>query len=140
MLSQHKCGGYDAGEVTATYSQEKGWSWKTGDDSCRTSVHNLFIAKAEKHATVSKNVLLSKEKRVKKKKKKMQTQKIIKDSVSMSGGGGGVFLTCADLGRMIDHSFPTCTLFYFLGVEISLRALIPLFHARISPPWLSELK
>ena len=68
MLSQHKCGGYDAGEVTATYSQEKGWSWKTGDDSCRTSVHNLFIAKAEKHATVSKNVLLSKEKRVKKKK------------------------------------------------------------------------
>ena len=42
------------------------------------------------------------------------------------GGGGGFFLACEDFGRMFDHSFPACALFFF-EVEISSRTLIPLF-------------
>ena len=30
------------------------------------------------------------------------------------GGGGGFFLACEDLGRMFNHSFPACTLFFLL--------------------------
>ena len=43
--------------------------------------------------------------------------------------GGGSFLTCEDLGRMFDHSFPTCAFFlsFFFEVEISLCTLISLF-------------
>ena len=37
---------------------------------------------------------------------------------------------------VFDQSFPACT---FL-CEISSRTLIPLFYARISPQWLSELR
>ena len=29
-----------------------------------------------------------------------------------TGGGGGSFLDCEDLGRMFNHSFPTCTFFF----------------------------
>ena len=36
-------------------------------------------------------------------------------------GGGGFFLVCKDFGRMFDNCL------YFFKVEISSRALIPLF-------------
>ena len=61
-------------------------------------------------------------------------------SAKRRGGGGGFFLACEDLGRMFDNSFPACAFFFlFPKVEISSRTLFPLF-ARISPPWLSELR
>ena len=47
---------------------------------------------------------------------------------------------------MFEHSFPARTFFsFFFGggcfeVEISLHTLIPLFSARISSQWLSELR
>ena len=44
-------------------------------------------------------------------------------------GSGGFFLVCEDFGRIINHSFPTCTLKKFsLKVEINLCKLIPLFR------------
>ena len=45
------------------------------------------------------------------------------------GGAGGFFLTCKDLERMFDHSFPACTfLFVFVfEVEISSCTLILLY-------------
>ena len=63
-----------------------------------------------------------------------------------SGGSGGFFLVCKDLGRMFDNSFLTCTFCVCVcvcvcfKVAISLRTLIPLFLARISPQWFSELR
>ena len=54
------------------------------------------------------------------------------------GGGGGFFLSCEDLGRMFDHSFPACA--FFFKVEISSLTLISLSYARISPQWLNELR
>ena len=48
---------------------------------------------------------------------------------------------CEEFGKMFDHSFPACAfLFCFVKLEVSLRTLIPLFDARISPQWLSELR
>ena len=41
-------------------------------------------------------------------------------------GGGGFFFACEDLGRMLDHLFPTCA-FLCVCVEISSCTLIPLF-------------
>ena len=39
--------------------------------------------------------------------------------------GGGFFLACGGLGRMFDHSFPACAVFFY--GEISSRTLIPHF-------------
>ena len=49
----------------------------------------------------------------------------------MDSGSGGFFLTCEDLGRMFDHSFPfSCAFFFFLffffEVKIRSHTLIPL--------------
>ena len=60
--------------------------------------------------------------------------------------GGGFFLVCENVGRRFDHSFPACSIIiiiiiiiniavfvlfvcccFFFYVEISSRALIPLF-------------
>ena len=43
------------------------------------------------------------------------------------GGGGGFSLACEDFGRMFDHSFLACFLFFFFKEEISSRTLIPVF-------------
>ena len=43
--------------------------------------------------------------------------------------GGGFFLTCQDLGRRFNRSFPICTFFSsFLNEEISSSIPIPLFR------------
>ena len=44
-------------------------------------------------------------------------------------GHAGFLLTCKDLGRTFNNSFPICSFFVvFLKVEISSRTLIPLFR------------
>ena len=64
-----------------------------------------------------------------------------------ASGGDDFSLASEEFGRMFDHSFAVCAfflllllLFFFFEVEISLRTLIPLLCARISPQWLSELR
>ena len=58
------------------------------------------------------------------------------DSALVSGGGGDCFLTCRDLWRIFEYSFPASAFlllmllllfFFFFEVEISSCILIPLF-------------
>ena len=57
-----------------------------------------------------------------------------------SCSGGGLFLTCEDLGRMFDNSVPACTLYNFFLKRRLAHA--HLFHslARINPQRLSKLR
>ena len=52
--------------------------------------------------------------------------------------GGGLFLACEDFGGR--SVIPGLQGFFFFLVEISSHSPIPLFLAKISPQWLSELR
>ena len=56
-----------------------------------------------------------------------------------TGGGGGFFLTCKDLGRKFHRSFPT-TLLSFLSGDQLIHTNSTLFNPWISPQWLSVLR
>ena len=51
----------------------------------------------------------------------------------------GFFRACKNFGRMFNPFLPA-PFFLFFEVETSSWTLIPLFYARISPQWLSELR
>ena len=59
--------------------------------------------------------------------------------------GGHFFFACKDFGRMFDHSFPTCAVFFrvfcwfFFLVEISSHTFF-ILYAMVSPQWLIELR
>ena len=55
---------------------------------------------------------------------------------------GGFFLTCLDLGRMFDNSFPAYVFFLllFLFSGGSVEHTNSTLYARISPQWLSKLR
>ena len=57
---------------------------------------------------------------------------IVESAITGGGSGGGgdsgsFFLACEDFGRIFDHSFPDCAIFFFFEVEISSSTLIQLF-------------